>query len=89
MQASVSAAVLPTPLGFTTVRGLGLQEAHHLAGETWNTSFAVMSTCSRHGIRRRCLQMLPVQENAPKTCIQIKTIFKNAPDVVHPMPLRA
>ena len=43
MQASVSAAVLPTPLGFTTVRGLGLQEAHHLAGETWNTSFAVMS----------------------------------------------
>ena len=34
MQAFVSAAVLPTPLGFTTVRGLGLQEARHLAGET-------------------------------------------------------
>ena len=33
MQASLSTFVLPSPLGFTTVRGLGLQEAQHLAGE--------------------------------------------------------
>ena len=32
MQAYVSTVILPTPLGFTTVRGLGLQEGQHLAG---------------------------------------------------------
>ncbi len=32
-QASVSSAIYPTPLGFTTVGGLGLQEGQHLAGE--------------------------------------------------------
>lgn len=32
MQAHVSTVVLPTPLGFTAARGLGLQEAQHLAG---------------------------------------------------------
>ena len=32
MQAHVSTVVLPTSLGFTAVRGLGLQEAQHLSG---------------------------------------------------------
>ena len=32
MQAHVSTIILPTPLGFTAVRGLGLQEGQHLAG---------------------------------------------------------
>lgn len=32
MQAHVSTVILPTPLGFTAVRGLGLQEGQHLAG---------------------------------------------------------
>ena len=32
-QASVSSVIYPTPLGFTTVGGLGLQEGQHLAGE--------------------------------------------------------
>ncbi|KAL3145137.1 hypothetical protein ABBQ38_001740 [Trebouxia sp. C0009 RCD-2024] len=31
MQAQVSTVILPTPLGFTAVRGLGLQEGQHLA----------------------------------------------------------
>ena len=33
MQASISTLILPTPLGFTAVRGLGLQEGQHLSGE--------------------------------------------------------
>ena len=32
-EASVSSVIYPTPLGFTTVQGLGLQEGQHLAGE--------------------------------------------------------
>ena len=32
-QASVLSVLYPTPLGFTTVSGLGLQEGQHLAGE--------------------------------------------------------
>ncbi|KAL0020996.1 hypothetical protein WJX77_005136 [Trebouxia sp. C0004] len=49
MQALVSTAVLPTPLGFTTVRGLGLQEARHLAD----------APCSRECTR----DVYPNQEN--------------------------
>ena len=33
MQATVSTLILPSPLGFTTVRGLGLHEGQHLAGK--------------------------------------------------------
>ena len=33
MQASILTLLLPTPLGFSAVRGLGLQEGQHLAGE--------------------------------------------------------
>ena len=34
MQASVSTLILPSPLGFTTVRGLGLSEGQNIAGNS-------------------------------------------------------
>ena len=34
MQATVTTLILPSPLGFTTVRGLGLSEGQHLAGKS-------------------------------------------------------
>lgn len=48
MQASLSTFVLPSPLGFTTVRGLGLQEAQHLAGEL------ALSISAAYGTQSRC-----------------------------------
>ena len=83
------AAVLPTPLVFTTVRGLGLQEARHLAGETATPACAKFAVMLGREFCCRCLQMHPVQENAPEMYIHIKMISMTATNVAHPIPLRA
>lgn len=47
MQAHCTTVVLPTPLGFTAVRGLGLQEGQHLAGNAYDAfSAACMQSSS-------------------------------------------
>jgi len=85
----VSAAVFPTPLGFTTVRGFGLQEARHLVGESATPACAKFAVMLGREFCCRCLQMHPVQENAPEMYIHIKMISMTATDVAHPIPLRA
>lgn len=87
MQASLSTFVLPSPLGFTTVRGLGLQEAQHLAGELALSTSAAYGTQSKLqklllGRLFRCfMQMLLVPKYVIDKCIHKKNPLMTATTV--------